>query len=440
MLRNLNLSNNLKERARKVIPHQTGTFSRSATTFVEGVYPVYVQSARGSHFTDVDGNEYLDYLLGLGPITLGYNYKVVNDAIMNQLKDGIIFSLPHPIEVESSELMCKTIPHAEMVKFEKSGSNAVTGAVRAARAITKRDKIAYCGSGGVWHDWQATMVSRDGGVPEFNKKLINIFNYNDNEGLEQIFEDNPDEIAAIVLEPTIYEKPTNNFLKKVREIADKNNSVLILDEVITGFRFDLKGGQKYFDIKGDLVCFGKGMGNGLPISAITGPYEYMRIFDKLWVSSTNNSETLSMAGTIAVINEMREKDTTSKCWELGSRLFDGWNKITEKNNLDVKMIGYPIRMTMKCFDSKKVESLALKALILQEMIKRGIFISPGPTFISYSHSIEDIDNTLTMLDDICKDISRKISNDNYEKYIEGKMPQTIWTMTMQAIKKQNKYV
>src|SRR5437588_1080992 len=317
ILRNLNLSNNLKERARKVIPHQTGTFSRSATTFVEGVYPVYIKSAEGSHFVDVDGNEYLDYLLGLGPITLGYNYKTVNDAIINQLKDGIIFSLPHPIEVESSELMCRTIPHAEMVKFEKSGSNAVTGAVRASRAITKREKMAYCGSGGVWHDWQAAMVSRDGGVPDFNKKLINVFDYNDIGGLEQIFDDNRDEIAAIVLEPTIYEKPMNNFLKRVREIADKNNSVLILDEVITGCRFDLKGGQQYFDIKGDLVCFGKGMGNGIHISAIAGPSEYMKIFDKLWVSSTNNSETLSMAGTVAVINEMREKDTISKCWKLG---------------------------------------------------------------------------------------------------------------------------
>ena len=147
-------SNKLKERARKVIPSQTGTFSRSAPSYVEGVYPVYAKSAKGSHFTDVDGNKYLDYLCSLGPITLGYNYKVVNDAIKRQLKDGILFSLPHPVEVELAELMCKTIPHTDMAKFEKSGSNAVTGAVRVARAITKRDKIAYCGSGGVWHDWQ----------------------------------------------------------------------------------------------------------------------------------------------------------------------------------------------------------------------------------------------------------------------------------------------
>jgi len=238
--------------------------------------------------------------MGLGPITLGYNYEAINKAIIEQLNDGILFSLPHPIEVELSELISQTVPHAEMVKFEKSGSNAVTGAVRAARAITKRDKIAYCGTGGVWHDWQAAMVSRDGGVPKFNKDLLFVFDYNDIDGLEQIFEDNKDEMAAIVLEPTVFEEPKNNFLNKVRKIADKHNAVLILDEIVTGFRFDIQGAQKYFDIKGDLVCFGKGMGNGLPISAITGPSEYMKIFDDLWVSSTMNSENLSIAGSKAV--------------------------------------------------------------------------------------------------------------------------------------------
>ena len=236
----------LKERADKVIPHQTGTFSRAAGSFVKGVYPMYAQSANGSKFFDVDGNEYLDYLCGLGPITLGYNYSKVNDAIIKQLQKGILYSLPSPEEVELSELLSKTIPHAEMIKFEKSGSNAVTGAIRAARAITHNEKIAYCGSGGVWHDWQAAMVSRDEGVPKFNANLIKIFDYNDIEGLEQIFLENKNEIAAIVLEPTHFEKPKNNFLKRVRKIADENNVLLILDEIVTGFRFDLGGAQKFF--------------------------------------------------------------------------------------------------------------------------------------------------------------------------------------------------
>jgi len=428
-------SDDFKQRANQTIPHQTGTFSRAAPHFVEDVYPSYVESANGSHFTDVDGNEFIDYLCGLGPITLGYNYKPVNDAIINQLNKGILFSLPHRIEVEASELFCKTIPNADKVKFEKTGSNAVTGAVRAARAITKRDIIVYCGGGGVWHDWQAAMVSRDGGVPKFNAELIKIFEYNDIEGLEQIFENYPNQIAAIVMEPTGIEKPKNGFLQKVRKIADTNGSLLILDEVITGFRFDLQGGQKFFDIKGDLVCFGKGMGNGLPISAISGPDEFMKIFDDLWVSSTNNSEALSLAGTIAVINEMKEKNTISQCWGTGKKIFDGWNKITEENHLNSKISGYPVRMDMQCFDSQNKLSPELKALFLQELVKNGIFMSPSWIAISYSHTNEDVEKTLETLEVICKKIQNQVKNENFGQLIEGKMPTTVWTMKIPPTKK-----
>ena len=436
MSKNFKNSYNLKERANKVIPHQTGTFSRAATSFVEGVYPIYAKRANGSRFFDVDDNEYLDYLCGLGPITLGYNYAKMNDAIIEQLQKGVLFSLPSPEEVELSELLCKIIPHAEMVKFEKSGSNAVTGAVRAARAITNKEKIAYCGSGGVWHDWQAAMVSKDGGVPKFNADLIKIFDYNDIEGLEQIFFENKNEIAAIVLEPTHLEKPKNSFLKEVRKIADDNNALLILDEIVTGFRFDLGGAQKFFDIKGDFVCFGKGMANGLPLSAITGPEEFMKKFDDLWVSSSNNSEILSIAGTIAVINEMQQEDTISHCWKVGKKLYEGWNKIVEKHDINGKMIGYPIRMEPICYDKKGKRSLELKSVLLQEMVKKGIFMSPlGAVYLSYSHSNDDITQTLDTLDEVCKIINLKTKNGNYGELLEGKMPKTIWTMKIPPTKK-----
>ncbi len=428
-------SDEIKKKAFELIPHQTGTFSRGANTFVQGVYPTYVKTAEGSHFTDVDGNEYLDYLCGLGPITLGYNYKPVNDAIVEQLKQGILFSLPHPIEVECSEEISRIIPNAEMVKFEKSGSNAVTGAVRAARYLTKKNKIAYCGSGGVWHDWQAAMVSRDGGVPNFNKDLIFVFDYNDTDGLEQIFENNKNEIAAIVLEPTIYEKPENGFLQKVRKIADENGAILILDEIVTGFRFDLGGCQKYFNFEGDLVCFGKGMGNGLPITAITGKSEFMKAFDDLWVSSTNNSEALSLAGTIAVINEMKNKDTIKSCWNQGTKLIENWNRIVTSYGINAKMVGYPIRMKMKSLDSKGNESIILKSLILQEMVKKGVFMSQGVSFISFSHSSEDIEFTLNVLDETCKTISKIDKESEYQNYLEGDIPKQVWSMKIPPTKK-----
>ena len=415
----------------------TGTFSRTASSFVEGAFPVYADSANGAYFKDVDDNEFLDLVCSFGPISLGHNYPVVNEAIKNQLAKGILFSLPHPVEVELSELLCKTIPNADMVKFEKSGSNAVTGAVRAARAITKKDKIAYCGSGGVWHDWQAAMVSRDSGIPKFNSELIKTFDYNDADGLEQIFEDNKNEIAAVVLEPVVYEQPQNNFLNKVRQLTNQNDSVLVLDEIVTGFRFDLGGAQKYFNIKGDLVCFGKGMGNGLPISSITGPSEFMKSFDEVWVSSTNNSENLSLAGTYAVIKEMQEKKTISHCWNIGKKLFDGWNQTVKKFNLDAKMYGYPIRMHLQCFDSDKNESLSLKSLLLQEMVKNGIFMSVlGSTFICYSHSEKDVENTLISLENACEFVTKNVKNGNYEEFLEGDMPKSIWSIKIKPTKKR----
>jgi len=434
---NFKKSFELLEKSKHLIPGLTQTFSRASTSFVEGAYPVYAKSARGARMKDVDGNEFLDYYLGLGPITLGYNYEPVNRAVINQLNDGILFSLPHPLELELSELISKHVKNADMTKFEKSGSNALTGAVRAARAFTGRDKIAYCGSAGVWHDWQAIMVSRNKGVPEFNRDLIHVFNYNDADGLEQIFEDNPNEIAAIVIEPTYLDKPKEDFLKRIRELADKNNSLLILDEVVTGFRFDLGGGQKYFDIDGDLICFGKGIANGFPLSVITGKKEFMKIFDELWVSSTNNSETLSLAAGITTIKEIDEKKTIPYCWNLGTKLFDGWNKSAEKYGLNTKMIGYPVRMTMKCYDSKNNESILLKSLILQELIKKGIFMSPGPSFISYSHTENDISFTLNSLDEVFEKITSTVTNNDYAYFLEGNVPKTIWTMAMNPVTKRN---
>jgi glutamate-1-semialdehyde 2,1-aminomutase len=427
-------SNLFKEKAKKIIPHYTGTFSSSPKSFIEGVYPVYAERADGCKFWDIDGNEFIDYFMGLGPVTLGYNYERVNESIVSQLKKGILFSLPHTSEVELSELLCDTIPNSDMVKLEKTGSNAVTGAVRAARAITKRNKIAYCGSGGVWHDWQAAMVSRDEGVPELNKELIKIFDFNDEDGLEQIFEDNFEQISCIILEPAMFENPTRSFLKKVRTLADKNNSILILDEIVTGFRYHIEGGQSLFKIDGDIMCFGKGMANGMPLSAITGKTEFMKKFDDLWVSSTNNREALSIVSSIATIKEMKEKDTISHCWIMGSILMEEVNKLAKSFSLNIELKGFPVRMMLVCKNKDNQVSKVLKGLVLQELVKLGVFLSPGPIYLSFSHKIEDIKETINKFEMVFKKISQ-ITEMNYENSLEGSLPSPIWTQKITPTKK-----
>jgi len=322
MAKSLENSFNLLEKSKKFIPSLTQTFSRAAYTFVEGIFPVYAKNANGSHFTDVDENDYIDYLCGLGPIILGHCYPRVNDAIKEQLESGILFSLPHKLEIDVSELVCNMVPSAEMVKFSKTGSGSATGAVRGARAITKKDKIAYCGSGGVWHDWYATIISRNQGVPEFNSNLILPFDYNDIDGLEYIFESNKDEIACVFMEATIFDKPQGDFLKKVKKLTHENDAVLIFDEIVTGFRFANGGAQELFDVEPDITVLGKGIANGMPLSAVVGKSEYMKIFDDVFFSTTYAGDTLSLAAAKATLMEIKEKPVIKNIWANGLHLME----------------------------------------------------------------------------------------------------------------------
>ncbi len=437
MSRGLKKSFKLLEKSRKLIPSLTQTFSRAAYTFVEGAYPVYAAKGKGSHFVDVDGNEYIDYLCGLGPIILGHKYPRVDQAIKEQLKDGILFSLPHKLEIDVAELLCKMVPCSEMVKFSKTGSGAATGAVRGARAITKRDKIAYCGSGGVWHDWYACMISRNQGVPEFNKDLILPFDYNDVESLEYIFEKNPRQISCVFMEPTIFDKPTNSFLQKVKKLAKENDSVLIFDEIVTGFRLANGGGQEYFGVEPDIAVLGKGIANGMPLSAVVGKSEFMKIFDDVFFSTTYASETLSLAAAHATISEFTEKPVIKKMWKNGNMLMEQFNMISKEQGLNIALTGYPIRMRLTCKDDKGNDSILMKSLLIQEMVSRGIFMHPGVEYISFSHTVEDIAKTIKSYNDAILVIKKAVKENKLESYLKGKPTKPVYTVTKSSEKKTN---
>jgi len=434
-MNNLKNSFDYLEKSRKLIPSLTQTFSRSAYTFVEGSFPVYAKSAKGSHFFDVDDNEYIDYLCGLGPIILGYCYPRIDDAIKKQLESGILFSLPHKLEIDVSELLCDIVPCAEMVKFSKTGSGSATGAVRGARAITKRDKIAYCGSGGVWHDWYATIISRNQGVPEFNSNLILPFDYNDINALEYIFEKNKDEIACVFMEATIFEKPEYDFLKKVKKLTQENDAVLIFDEIVTGFRFANGGAQELFGVKPDITVLGKGIANGMPLSAIVGKSEFMKIFDDVFFSTTYASDTLSLAAGKATIMEIKEKPVIKNIWENGLHLMEEFNKITKENSLNIELSGYPVRMKLVGKDSKGNDSVLVRSLLIQELVKRGVFMHPGVEFISYSHTKEDIQQTLKALEDSISIIKKAIVEDKVESYLNGNPSKPVYSIIKPSIKK-----
>jgi glutamate-1-semialdehyde aminotransferase len=421
MPRSLRKSFDYLQKAEKSIPSLTQTFSKAPYTFVKGVYPIYAESGKGSHLIDVDGNEYIDYLCGLGPIVLGYCYPAVDNAVRRQLEKGMTFSLPHPLELEVAEALKRTIPCADMAKYSKTGSDVVTAAVRGARAITKRDMIAYCGSGGVWHDWYTAITTRDYGVPKSVRKEIVTFEYNKLETLERIFEDTPDDIAAVCMEPTMFEPPKKNYLQNVKDLAHRHGAVLIFDEIVTGYRFAVGGGQKLYGVEPDLAAFGKGMANGMPIGAIVGKSEYMKIFDDVFFSTTFAGETLSLAASLSTINEIEDKRVPDYIWKLGTELMDGYNRIAKEKNLEtvIACIGYPVRMRIVCKDEHGNDSLLIKSLLLQEMVKRGIFIQPSVQYISYSHTEQDVQRTLQAFAEAVDIVGKAVEQDDVQKYLEG---------------------
>lgn len=405
-------------RAEKIIPAGTQTFSKGPTQFVQGVAPVYLQSGKGSHVFDVDGNEYIDYIMALGPITLGYSYPGVNEAIIRQLEQGITFSLMHPLEVELSELLVELIPCAEMVRFGKNGSDATSGTVRVARAYTGREKIACCGYHG-WQDWYIGTTTRDKGVPKSTKQLTILFEYNNFESLEKIFDENKGEIAAVITEPITIEEPKNNFLEKVKSLTHKNGAILIFDEIVTGFKLALGGAQEYLNVIPDLAAFGKGMANGMPISAIVGKREIMKELEEVFFSFTFGGEALSLAAAIATIREMREKDVIQYFWKQGNRLKEGYNRLTQEFGLAeyTQCTGLPAHAAIY-FKIDGRDSLGLKSLFQQEVIKRGI-LTMGVHNLCFSHRDGDIERTLEAYKDTLKILRQAIDENNVGKYLEG---------------------
>lgn len=392
--RRLERSRELKAKAERLIPSCSQTFSKGPSQFVQGVSPVFLMRGQGSHVWDVDGNEYIDYPMALGPIILGHNYPAVTEAVTRQMGDGTTFSLPHPLEVEVAEMLVGIIPCAEMVRFGKNGSDATSGAVRVARAYTGRDIIACCGYHG-WQDWYIGSTTRNKGVPKAVRELTIPFEYNNVASLERIFAEHPGRVAAVIMEPVGVVEPCNGFLHQVRDITRAEGSLLIFDEVVTGFRLALGGAQEYFGVTPDLACVGKAMANGYPIAAIVGCREVMKLFDEVFFSFTFGGETFSLAAALATIRETQEKQVISVLWEQGRKLKDGYNLLAREFGAQdyTECIGLPPRTVIIFKDKSGAESFLLKSLFQQECLKRGVLFSGGQN-ICYSHRDADLDYTL----------------------------------------------
>lgn len=432
-VRTLKRSLELKEEATRLIPGYTQTFSKGPLLFIQGVSPVYLSKGLGSHVWDVDQNEYIDYPMALGPVILGHNYPAVTQAVTTQINLGSSFSLAHPLELEVASLLVDQIPCAEMVRFGKNGSDATSGSVRAARAFTGRDIIACCGYHG-WQDWYIGTTTRGEGVPEAVAELTIPFAYNDFSSLEKIFAENPGRVAAVIMEPIGVEEPKDEFLIKVRELTRREGSVLIYDEVVTGFRLGLGGAQEYFGVTPDLACVGKGMGNGFPISAVVGRKEIMKIFNDIFFSFTFGGEAVSLAASKATIQEMIEKPVIEHLWQQGQRLQDGFNVLAEAYNVGayLQCVGLPPHTAISYKDgseksgtSTETDPLLIKSLFQQECVKRGVLVSSSQN-MSFSHSNQDIDYTLRVYRTSMEILSVALKEGDLLSRLEGPLVEPVF--------------
>jgi glutamate-1-semialdehyde 2,1-aminomutase/spore coat polysaccharide biosynthesis protein SpsF len=387
-------SNELWERGKKLIPAGTQTLSKGPTQFVRGFAPKYLARGKGSHVWDVDGNEYIDYPMGLGPISLGHGHPEVVRAVTAQMEQGTAFTLMHPLEVELAERLVKIVPCAERVRFGKNGSDATSACIRAARAKTGRKHVARCGYHG-WQDWSIdrSYGIRSRGVPEDVMNLTLPFPYNDLPALEKVLQSTP--CAAVILEPVAATPPAEGYLKGVRELATKYGAVLVFDEVITGFRYARGGAQEYFGVTPDLASMGKGVANGLPLALVVGKAEFMEPFEEVFFSFTFGGETASLAAAMATLDVMERENYWAHVWKQGAKLQDGFRALAKEYGLEktADCAGMPPWTVCIFTDTAGFSSLQIKSLFQQEMIRNGILFS-GSQFISLSHSDEDITKTL----------------------------------------------
>lgn len=384
-------SQELWERGKALIPSGTQTLAKGPTQHSAGVAPIYAKRGMGSKLQDVDGNVFLDYTMGVGPLVLGYGWPAVDAAIRAQLADGITFSLMHELEVTAAERFCSVVPYAEAVRFSKTGADVTSAAVRLARRFTGRSKVVCCGYHG-WHDWYVATTPRNGGIPEPVRSLTASFSYNSIESLEAVLDD---DVAAVILEPMIFEYPKEGFLESVRSLCDKHGALLIFDEMWTGFRLALGGAQEYFGVRADMATFSKAVANGMPVSVLSGRAEVLSLLDDdVFFFTTFGGEALSLAALVATIDELERHDVASHLENRGEALRSGIHSAAASAGLGgvIRCVGYPAR-TMLTFAGSPEEGLIYKTFVQQELIRRGILWS-GSHNLSFSHSEADIERTV----------------------------------------------
>ncbi len=395
----------LYEEAKTLIPGGV-LGARKPTDFIMGEYPIFLVEGKGSHFKDVDGNEYIDFLCGYGPIILGYREEEVDNAVIEQIKNkGFCFNLSQPFQNELAKKLRELVPCSEMSIFLKTGSDATTASIRIARAYTGRIKVMRCGYHG-WHDW---CVEMKGGIPEKFYEDVYGFRYNDLDQLEDLMKQHGDQTAAIIMTPFGHplhqkmEEPKPGFLEGVRALADKYGAILIYDEIRTGFRLSLGGAQAYYGVAPDLTILGKGMANGYAISVVTGKKEIMMAAaSELFISSTFFPNSLPYIAALKTIEILERDKVLEDIWAKGKRFLERIEGVIAKYDVGAELSGVApmFFITFKVGqDGDRQLRRARREAFYTELIRRKFFFTPHHhAYICYRHTEEDLDKTVEAID------------------------------------------
>jgi glutamate-1-semialdehyde 2,1-aminomutase len=419
----------MQERARQRIPGMTQLLSKRPDMFSLGVWPGYYSKAKGVEVWDLDGNKYIDMSIGgIGANVLGYADPDVDQAVIGSIQNGSSCSLNSPMEVELADLLCSLHPWASKVRFSKTGGEAMSIAVRIARAYTGRDKIAFCGYHG-WHDWYlAANLHSDAaldshllpglepcGVPKALAGTSLPFRYNHIEDLKTIVSKYNDELGVIVIESIRSESPLPGFLDEIREIANSIKAVLIVDEISAGFRLNTGGAHLQLGFQPDIAVFSKALGNGYPIGAIIGKDNIMDAAQKSFISSTNWTEQVGLAAAIACIKKHQAHNVGTHLVNIGNRVQEGWKKAADLNALKIRVSGIP---PLSHFEFEYQNALELKSLFIQEMLKKG-FLASNLFYAMYSHDKFHVDQYLKSVDESFALIYRALSENKVSSCLKG---------------------
>lgn len=443
LIQNFENSDRLRRRAGHIIPGGAHTYAKG-----DDQYPIlspgFIASGYGCHVWDVDGNQYIEYGMGNRAVGLGHAYAHVTAAARAELERGCNFTRPSRIEVDCATTFLETIDTADMVKFCKNGSDAVSAAIRLARAVTGRDLIARCADHPFFStdDWFIGTTEMNAGIPPTVQELTVGFKYNDLDSVKALLAIHPGKIAAFILEPSRGEKPRDNFLHKLRKLCHENGALFILDEMITGFRWHTGGAQKTYDIVPDLSCFGKALGNGFSISALAGKREFMELggLDQttkprvFLLSTTHGAETHAMAAAIATMHVYRHEPVIAHLLNQGNALKGAIGQIACAHGLErhFGVQGHPACLSYYTLDEEGMPSQAFRSLFLQETIRRGL-LAPS-LVVSYTHENEDIAKTLDAIDGALA-VYRKALEDGVEKYLVGRPSDVVFRRFNHAVPK-----